>query len=298
MGSVESPVVARRRVRLALRKAREAKGLTQGQVADALEWSLSKVNRIEGGDVAVSNTDLRAMLELFDVTDAATVTRLIDDARASRRRGWWDEPSYREHLTAATLHLLQYESEATTIRAFQPTLIPGLLQSRAYAESVLGYWRDDVPDDALAARLEVRLRRAQQVLDKPDPPKYLVVIDESAVWREVGGRRIMAEQLQELLTRVSGPKVTVRILPFTDGGPMAQMGAFTLFDLGDEENAVLYRESLNSDDVVHSSTVIRRHRQYFEQMWDLSLDDEASERLIRARVATLLASLDRGAGQS
>jgi transcriptional regulator with XRE-family HTH domain len=287
-------VVARRRVRLALRRAREARDLTQQQVADALEWSLSKVNRIESGDVTVSNTDLRALLELFDVTDAKTVDRLVEDSRAARRRGWWDEPTNREHLTAATLQLLQYESEATIIRAFQPTLIPGLLQSRAYAESILGYWREDVSDDARAVRLEIRLRRAQQVLDKSDPPKYLVVIDESAVWREVGGRRVMAEQLQELLARISPPQITVRILPFTDGGPMAQMGAFTLFDLGDEENAVLYRESLNADDLVHSPGEISRHRQYFEQMWELSLDNQASERLIRARVATLLASLDRG----
>ena len=150
MASYEAPAVARRRLRLALRKAREAKGLTQAQVAEALDWSLSKVNRIETGEVTVSTTDLHALLRLFEVTDAAQVDRLVADARASRRRGWWDEPRYRQHLTPAMLQLFQFETEATTIRIFHPTLIPGLLQTRAYAEAALGVWRDRLSEDGPA----------------------------------------------------------------------------------------------------------------------------------------------------
>lgn len=292
MASQESPAVARRRVRLALRRAREASEFTQQQVADALEWSLSKINRIESGEVTVSNTDLRAMLELFRVTDESTITRLADDARASRRRGWWDEPRYRDHLTAATLQLLQFESEATAIRVFQPTLFPGMLQTQGYAEAVLRFWRDELSDDARAARLEVRLNRAREVLDGDDPPKYLVILDESVAHREVGSRKEMAELFRQLLVRMASPRVTVRILPYSEG-VMAQIGAFNILDLDEEENAVLYRESLNTDDIVHTSTEVRRHRRYFESMWERSLDHEASQRLIQARLATLLTSLDR-----
>lgn len=68
-GTGESPAAARRRLRLALRRARETAGLTQGKVAEALDWSVSKVNRIEKGDVTVSTTDLRALLELYGVVD-------------------------------------------------------------------------------------------------------------------------------------------------------------------------------------------------------------------------------------
>src|SRR5215813_2073851 len=113
MMSDESPAVARRRLRLALRNAREAKGLTQAQVAERLEWSLSKVNRIEGGEVTVSNTDLQALLHLYEVAEPDRIEQLTEDGRAARRRGWWDQPRYRESTTPATLQLLQFESQAS-----------------------------------------------------------------------------------------------------------------------------------------------------------------------------------------
>src|SRR5215510_8813903 len=157
MVSSESPAVARRRLRLALRNAREAMGLTQGKVAEALEWSLSKVNRIESGEVTVSNTDVKAMLALFEVTDAEHVESLLGDARTSRQRGWWDEPPYRDFLTIGTRQLLQFESEATAMRAFQPTLIPGILQTLDYASHVINFWQHDLTDAERTARLDVRL---------------------------------------------------------------------------------------------------------------------------------------------
>jgi transcriptional regulator with XRE-family HTH domain len=293
MVSTESPAVARRRVRLALRKAREASGLTQGQVAEELEWSLSKVNRIESGDVTVSNTDLKAMLELYGVTDEKTINRLAGDARNSRRRGWWDEPRYREHVTPPTMQMIQFESEASAIRVFQPTLIPGLLQTREYATAILDVWSDELSEADRETRLEVRLQRAGQVFDRPDPPKYLVIIDESVIQRQVGGPRVMAGQLEALLTRMASAYTQLRILPFSDAAALVQMASFTLLDLGDEEDAVLYREVLYQDDIVHSRPEIRRHRQRFDQIWKLSLTEDASTRLIRARLATLVASLDR-----
>jgi transcriptional regulator with XRE-family HTH domain len=297
MISDESPAVARRRLRLALRQAREAKGMTRVQVADEFEWSLSKVNRIEAGEVAVSNPDLRALLRLYGVTDEDRIAELLEDARASRRRGWWDEPKYRDHLTPATVQLLQFESQATAIRVFQPGLIPGILQIRRYAETVLNSL-SDLPDVERPLRLEVRLRRASQVFDRADPPEYFLVIDESVPLREVGGVGVMVKQLQELLDHVRKGAVMVRVLPMAQGGIPTTLGSFTIFDLGDEENAVLYRESAIGDEMVHASEVIVRHRAIFETLWNQSLNVSASTRLIEARVATMLSSLDRGAYQS
>src|SRR5687767_8614515 len=82
----ESPTVARRQLRQAIRGARDAQALTQGQVAQALEWSLSKVNRIESGDVTVSNTDLRALLAHLGITDASKINQLVALGRVARRR--------------------------------------------------------------------------------------------------------------------------------------------------------------------------------------------------------------------
>jgi transcriptional regulator with XRE-family HTH domain len=289
----ESPAVARRRLRLALRRAREASGLTQGQVAESLEWSLSKVNRIENGDVTVSSTDLRALLGLLGVTDTDTVERMTQDARVSRQRGWWDQPQYREHQTAATLQLLQFESEATAIRSFQPTVIPGLLQTRAYAETILNYWVQ-LPAETREARLEMRMQRRAHVIERPDPPKYLVVLDESALLRAFGGAKTMAEQLEDLVSFVNHPSVVIRVVPLAgDDGLTTMIDAFTVFDLGDEENAVLYRETGITDEITHTSDTVRHYRRNFEQVWDVALSEEASARRIKARVAALLSSLDQ-----
>src|SRR4051794_36303941 len=82
-------------------RAREDKRLTQTQVAEAMEWSLSKVMRIESGEVSVSPTDLRALLPLLGVTDGPEMEQLFSDARVARRQRWTVKPEYREHLTPA-----------------------------------------------------------------------------------------------------------------------------------------------------------------------------------------------------
>lgn len=283
----ESPAVARRRLRLTLRKVREAAGVTQGQISEALEWSLSKVNRIESGDVTISNTDLRALLGFLGVTDGDTIERLTEDARASRRRGWWDEPQYREHLMPATLQLLQFETEATAIRCFQPTLFPGIMQTPRYADAIFDFFSDLVSDAARAARLAVRMRRRAQVLDRPDPPAYYLIIDESVVMRQVGGPSVMTEQLRNVIESSSTPQAIIRVLPLARS-MLSMLGAFTIFDLGDEENAVLYRESALRDEIVHSSDQIGHHRQIFEQMWHESLSESDSVRLMREKVDELV----------
>jgi transcriptional regulator with XRE-family HTH domain len=293
MGTVESPAVARRRLRLALRRAREAKGLTQGEVAKRLEWSLSKVNRIESGEVTISSTDLQALLRLFDIADPSTIEQLSADARTSRRRGWWDEPAYRQHLTPPTMQVLQFEIQANAIRVFQPTLIPGLLQTRPYAEFVMNFFAEDLTEDTRIARLNVRMQRHGQVFDRPDPPDYLLMFDESVLYREIGGPQVMSEQLRELLVHMHKPNVKLRVVPMADAASLTMLGQFTIFDLGDEENAVLYHESIIQDEIIHSPDLIRFHRQQFDQKWDQALDEDASARLIEARAAAMLSSIDR-----
>src|SRR5689334_6603939 len=118
MSQVDLPAVARRRVRLALRSAREAKQLTQTEIARAMDWSLSKVMRIEKGEVNVSSSDLKLLLEHLEVRDPDHVRQLLDDARLSRQQRWAIDQADRDHLTPAMLELIQYEAEATAIRYF------------------------------------------------------------------------------------------------------------------------------------------------------------------------------------
>lgn len=293
MVSGESPAVARRRLRLALRRAREAKGFTQGQVADALDWSLSKVQRIESGDVTISSTDLKALLASINVTDTKCIDQMMDLARACRRKGWWDDAKYREHLTPAMMQLLQFETEASAIRAFHPTLVPGLLQTPAYAEFILSFWSDELTEEDRSVRYEVRMRRREYLRDRADPPQCLLILDESVLSRVVGGPEVMAEQLRELLghTRKT-PHITVRILPFIASANLAELGQFHILDLGDEESAVLYREAQLVDDIEQTPVRVDLYRMRFERMWDIALSEDATSRLIEARAAALLSGPD------
>jgi transcriptional regulator with XRE-family HTH domain len=292
MTSIDSPAAARRRLRLALRTAREATGLTQAQVADELDWSVSKVNRIENGEVTISLTDVRALLGLLRVTDTAQVEELTRDARTARKRGWWDEPDYRPHFTAALLQLTQFEAEATTIRSFQPTLIPGVLQTPDYARAILEVW-NDLPPETMAARQRLRARRSQELFGRQPVPTYLLVLDESAILREVGGAAVMAEQLQALLESIESYGVILRIVPLVDGAAISTVGGFTILNLGTEENAIMYQEAVLDDTITDAHDMIERYRHTFEKMWELALSPAASTRLVDAHVASLLASLDR-----
>jgi transcriptional regulator with XRE-family HTH domain len=287
----ESPAAARRRLRVALRRAREAKGLTQRQVADELDWSMSKVNRIESGEVTITSTDLQALLRLLDVTDPDRVADLTAAGRAARRRGWWDRPDYREHLTSAMTQSVQFETEATEIRSFQPTLIPGVLQTRDYAKTILTAWGKELADADVAARLEVRMQRREQLFSRPDPPTYLLILDESVPMRGIGGPRVMSEQLYDLLDMIRSGRVTVRVLPLASAAIYA-IGLFTIY-ANDDEDIALYVEAELGDDVIYASDRIRQHRQTFERLWNLSLSVEQSIHLIDARASTLRSQGDR-----
>jgi hypothetical protein len=219
------------------------------------------------------------------------VERLTSDARTARRRGWWDDPTVREHLTPGTIQLLQFEAEATELRYFQPAIVPGVLQTREYAEAILDY-RDDLDPPTRMARLDTRMKRAAQAFERQDlAPHYLFVLDESVLNRIVGGPRVLADQLQHLTELCDRQNVLIRIVPLADS-VMAIMGSFILLDL-DENEIVLYRESGFEDDIVHASAIVDRYRAKFEVLWDQSLDPAASKRLIQARAAELLSLLDR-----
>ncbi len=280
----DSPAVARRRVRLALRNAREAKGLTQTQVAEAMEWSLSKVLRIESGEVTISAGDLRMLMPYLDIKDPAEADRLIGDARASRRQRWSITAKQREHLSVATIELMQLELEATAVRYFNPILMPGLLQTPSYASALFRVGLPHVTgldNEKIQTRVNTRLQRKERVLGRSNPPRYLAILDESVLYREMGGPQVMAEQLHELLRMMHKSNVNVRIIPFS--APVGMLGPFTILDMGDEQDAVLYRETDTGDEIVRVRREIISHREWFERLWAAALSDEESIRLVRSR---------------
>jgi transcriptional regulator with XRE-family HTH domain len=288
----DPPAVARQRVRRALRKAREGTPWSQGEVAKKLGWSLSKMPRIEGGEVAVSPTDLRALLDVYGITDPQRIEQLTHDARTSRRQRYVTAPEYREHLTPELVELMQFEKQAESIRAYQPVFYPGVLQTPAVAEAVLGRWQ--LPVEALRVRFEARAARRRSLIERSNGPDYFLVLDEAVIKRRFAGPKATAEQLEDLVEVARRPNIHIRIVPLARGADMIGISSFIVVHLGgDRDNSVLYREHYNTDELVHEPAEVEFHRGVFESLWSISLNEEATLRAFIAEAARLRASMDQ-----
>ncbi len=286
-------MIARRRVRLAIREAREALRLTQSDVAEAMEWSLSKVIRIEGGEVSISPNDLRPLLGYLGVRDPATIDELLMNAKAARvrqRRFWWQEERFRDDLTPAMLRLIEFEREALSIKYFSIYSIPGPLQTRLYAEAILSQWQYGLTPDQIAARVEARMHRRTDVLERPDAPRIQTLLDESMVHRPFGGPAVLLDQLTDLRMLAGAGRVDLRIVPFSLEAPLPTYGPFDLIYLredGDDENAVMYRELGLVDEIVEDSERATQYHTKFEELWLASMPESDTLALLQERIKTL-----------
>jgi transcriptional regulator with XRE-family HTH domain len=226
----------RRRLRQELKNYRTVAGLTQREVAEAMDWSPSKVNRIEAGIVTVSINDLRALLTLFGVT-AETVNELVEVAKLSKRSSWGRGPAPDRAPEAA---YFADEKAAVVIRQFEPALIPGLLQTEDYMRAVVADARME-EGARLERQVQTRLER-QRVLDRPEAPKMFFIIDEAVLHHRVGSWQTMPQQRQRLLELGSRKNISIQIVPFSRGAYTGLLGPFVLLDLADRSSR-LYLEA-------------------------------------------------------
>jgi transcriptional regulator with XRE-family HTH domain len=238
-------VAAQRRLLKDLRQYRHGRELTQRQVAEALDWSLSKVIRIEKGTVSITTVDLRALLSLYGITDPAVVRDLEEINRETKH-----DPlaSYRDVYNKPSLRFFQYEAAARTVRDFTIVFVPGLLQTEDYAVAILKdvFDRDDA---SITKKVEYRLQRQEYMISAADRHFYFI-IDESSLWRRVGSASVMSRQLDVIGELGQLDHVSVQILPFSAGATPGMKGPFIYLELGeedDDENDVLYLENTNGD---------------------------------------------------
>jgi transcriptional regulator with XRE-family HTH domain len=255
-----SPTVRERRLARALRHLREEAGRTIEEVAEKLEMSASTVSRIETAQVGVRPRDLRLLLDIYEVTEAER-DQLLQIARERRQPHWWQEYADLPNIAVASL-----EDDASTISQYSTQLVPGLLQTEAYARGVLEAIRLDAKADDIDRRLELRLHR-QARLTGEDAPEYWVVLDEAVVRREVGGPAVMAEQLGQLIEAAKRPKVTLQVLPFTSGAHAGMDGDFTILHYRESADPdVVYIENTGSDLYLEATEVTRRYNRIFDHL--------------------------------
>lgn len=179
------PSLNRRKLRIALRQARDEVGLTQREAAERVEWSQSKLIRIETGAVSISVSDLRALMEIYGITDPTLMAKLEEAARGSKGPSWWS--SFHDVLTPQFAQYLGYETAAVRLHTYHPIVIPGHLQTRRYAEALLAPRGLDA--DRVGRVVDLRMKRQARMFDGEGRLDSVFVLDEAAVRREIGGRR-------------------------------------------------------------------------------------------------------------
>jgi len=276
-----NPAVQGRRLRTALRQARQAAGLTLEQVAAELDVSPSKIVRIESGAVKVSTSDLKALLDLYKITDPREVTELVAMARAARQRPWWQK-AYGEVASHRYLEYVELEQAAAMTLNFEPLVVPGLLQTAEYAHAVIRRSWSDASDDQVNSLVEFRLDRQKRLLDAPDPPNLSFVLDVSVIYRRVGGAEVMKEQVRHLITLAGRPNITLQFLPFDAGlGPSVE-APFVIIQFPDAADPdVLYRESPSGSTLTNDQAEVARYRTAFEELRRMSLSGPDSLKFLQ-----------------
>lgn len=270
----QGPTVRRRRLASELRRLREAADLTIDEVSEKLECSASKVSRIETGHVGVTPRDARDMLELYGITgDEQEV--LVQLAREARKRGWWH--AYNEVFTGTFVGL---EADASSLRAYQALLVPGLLQTERYARAVIRAMRPDAEDAEIRRRVAARMAR-QELLADPSPPEYWAVIDEAVLHRTVDSAEVMAEQLYRMVTMAAQPNVTIQIVPFVAGAHPGMEGPFLVMgfpELADTD--VVYVDSTSTGLYLEEPPDVRRYALMFDHLRAAALKPDDSVEVI------------------
>lgn len=239
--------------------------MTQEAVAAAMDWSLSKLIRIETGRVSVSTNDVRALLELYGIDDGVQREQFVDLARLARKKPWWQD--FRYAVPDDYAQFIGLEAEAATLRCFQPTVVPGLLQTEDYARAILtGRAATLMTDEEVRARAAVRLRRQDEVLNSPSPPEISVILDEAVLRRVPGSVEVLHEQLMQLVTIGSLPHVDIQVLPLAVGAFSAG-GHFIIVTFPDpEESPVVYLETVLAQQFIDRAAETEPYEREYERL--------------------------------
>jgi transcriptional regulator with XRE-family HTH domain len=270
---VTNPAAMRRRLIVELRRLRAQAKVTQRQVAERLDWSPSKIIRIEQGVVGISVTDLRALLNYYGVTDEHTLNDYAEMARGSKRQPFTD---YRDILPADTIRFFGYEATASIIRQVELNVLPGLLQTEDYARSLLAA---QGIEKARADKLIESRRERQELLERPNPPEIFFIIDEGVLRRTVGGQTVMNRQLDRLVQAAKQPNVSIQVLPFALGAHAALAGPFVYLEFPTKDDPdVLYFENPLGDALFNDDPQLTSaYRERFWELEDAATDSAAFE---------------------
>lgn len=279
--------VLRRQIGRTFRRLRREADLTVQQAADRAEMGKSTISRIEEGadTVRFKDRDVEALLKVYNpsASEHDVVLAMTREARQSGKSGAWWQSYSTTALPRGFNLLMRLEASAETIIVYEAELIPGLIQTRGYTESLF-LVRDDRPE--YQQLIELRMDR-QAIWQRDDPPRFEVVLSEAVLRRPIGGRAVMAEQLRHVLALSERSNMSIRLLPFSAGAYLGIGTTFTLLTFPDDmstgdpiEPPLLHIDTFNGGLVLNDEADIAAHRAVWKDVSHRALGIAASRQLI------------------
>jgi transcriptional regulator with XRE-family HTH domain len=270
-----TPATARRELGKILRDLRSRHELGLEEVGAATALSPGFLSRVERGLRGLGDKNAERLSDFYELP-ARDRERLRQLARLGKVKTWWESaPMARE-----SREYVGFEQAATAIMSYG-SIVPGLLQTRAYGEAMVERTAITSPDEYRTIAVEHRLRR-QELLDRPQPPWIWVIIDEAALRRMTGGPDTMREQLAALVVAADRPRVSVRVLPFSAGAHPGLDSRFTIVSTkGDHGAEMVHVEGLSGFQNLFKDEDLARHAEAWQLLSALALPEGDSMVLIR-----------------
>ena len=238
------PTVLRMILGRQLQALREKAGMTYEQAAEAIyssPWTIRRMERAEGG---LKPLTVKSLLMAYGVTDDREIDTFLSLSRDASKPGWWH--SYDDVLPAWFKVAVGLEESASLIRAYQPQVVPGLLQTEGYIRAITAASFPAATAGETSRRVALRLAR-QELLTRPGAPRYWVVMDETVLRSHVGGQEVMRPPLEHLIDAAGLPNVTIQVIPFAAGWHPALYGMFNVYRFRNAELPdIVYSEGLTS----------------------------------------------------
>ena len=273
--AAHNPIASRRELGALLRRLRQNKDLTVGQVADHLMCSVNKVRGMEASFRAGMPRDVRDLCDLYGVTSQAERDRMMKLAEEGKQKGWW------QSYALAYDTYVGLEAEAVTVSAFQSSVVHGLLQTADYARAGHESAMPRLSPDKIELQIEAKLTR-QRILTQENPPGFAVVLDEAAMHRMVGGRQVMAAQLEKIVEMSALPNIVVQVLSYELGAHPAMESNFTILELLDQAPDIVFVEGLIGSTYLERAEDLQRYRKIFSRLQSIALKPAHSVDLIAA----------------
>lgn len=281
-----NPTIRQRRLARTLRCLRTQAGLTHAQAAEVLDADKSKVGRIENAQSGLRLPDLRALLDLYGVTDPAERAEIERLAREAKQKGWWSR--YSSTIAANYASYVAVEWDAAELYNVETSLVPGLLQVPEYTEAVIGLEMPDASRDFITNQINVRAER-RKVLTREDPLQLWVIITESVLHHRVAESDVMRTQFEALIDASTQRNIELQVLPMDDPINACLYGPFVVMSFpGASETDVVYTDAPTSTIYYEEPAEIETYTTLFRRLNMAAANVNKSRAIIRDAIKELM----------